>query len=223
MPSPNLKKYIITIFLIFILPFMLPSCAAAEDANRSSANETSVDPLDLMKQMGQAERKIMDQKTSGGELYAKGKTIRINRQEVEMIKLRYDLEGASDGEQKAYQYLVRREALLQLALKNGYTVSLSEAQEYVDRQKEAMEGHSDPAFSAYLDGIGMSVSEYWDSQYEVLKNELLTGKYLNAVKSQYIKEHHCIGWEEEEQTGWRNYLDDMAREYIDGDDVKKVE
>lgn len=220
----NLRKYILAICFLFALSMMVSIYVSAETTTGTILNESSSDVVALMGKIGQAERKIMDRRSTGSDLYARGKTIAINRKEVEIIKARYDVEGVSDGEERAYQYLIRREALLQIALKSGAGVSEAEAREYVDRQKTAIENISDdPAYAAYLNGLGMSVSEYWDSQYEILKNELITGKYLETEKIEYAKKHNISNWTADELNGWKAYLDQMAEGYIQNDDVKRSE
>lgn len=210
------------VILILSLIFVVSIFPLAETVGEANTDEASEQAVDLMKKWGQAERKIMNQKMAGNEIYAQGKTIRINRQEVDIIASRYALEGDENGEEAAYKYLVRREALHQIAIKNGYTVSQQEAQEYVNGIKEDFESMSDTIFSAYLEGMGMSVSDYWDSQYEILKNELLTDKYLKVEKEKYAKAHKIVEWTPEEWAGWQKFLDNLAQQYINSDDVKKV-
>lgn len=221
MSSQSIKHASI-LFLLVCLFFLLSNSRPKQAVSGISENESVVQAVEIMKKWGQAERKIMNQKMSGNEIYAKGKTIRINRKEVEIITARYALEGNENGEEAAYKYLVRREALHQIAVKNGYTVSQQEAQEYVNGIKEDFESMSDTIFSAYLEGMGMSVSDYWDSQYEILKNELLTDKYLKVEKEKYAKAHKIVEWTPEEWAGWQKFLDNMAQQYINSDDVKKL-
>lgn len=221
MSSQSIKHASI-LFLLVCLFFLLSNSRPKQAVSGISENESVVQAVEIMKKWGQAERKIMNQKMAGNEIYAKGKTIRINRKEVEIITARYALEGNENGEEAAYKYLVRREALHQIAVKNGYTVSQQEAQEYVNGIKEDFESMSDTIFSAYLEGMGMSVSDYWDSQYEILKNELLTDKYLKVEKEKYAKAHKIVEWTPEEWAGWQKFLDNMAQQYINSDDVKKL-
>lgn len=213
------KKSVSILFLFLTLSIWPLAVTNADTQTTNSSGDT----IDLMKKWGQAERKIMNQKAFSNEAYAKGKTITIERQEIEIIAARYDLQGITNGEESAYTYLLRREALHQIAKRNGYTVTQKEALDYVNKQKEFFKNISDPAFSAYLEGIGMSVDEYWDSQYEILKNELLTEQFLQAEKKKYIKDHNIINWSDNENNAWQQYLDDMAQEYISADNVKEVE
>lgn len=211
---PLLKKAAGVICLFLGIAFL----AACQPETASA----SADPIDRMQKWGQAEHRIMEQYAAGDQIYAQGKTIAISRRELEIIKARYEIDGEKDGEKAAYQYLVRREALLQLAIQNGYTVSEEDAREYVDAQKEAFATLEDPTYSAYLEGLEMSVSEYWESQYTILKNELLTSKYLEDRRQQYVKEHNFPNWTSDDRKKWERFLDGMARDYADNDNIKRI-
>ncbi len=160
-------------------------------------------------------------------VYAIGKDIVIYSDELQKIVDKYRISDPNFDEaaskEKAYNYLLRREVEYQAAIDKGYTVTDEEIQDYVNKQiewsKKSEQAGGADEFSAFLQGAGMSMEEYWQSQYDVLGKELLASKYFEGVYKDFLSQTKS----EDPYEAWRKELDSIVQELINEQDVKILE
>lgn len=153
-----------------------------------------------------------------------GDTIAVSKQELDLLTRRQELQGDDNSADSAKEYLLKREAMYQLALQNGCTVTDQEVADYIDSIKTSFqkaENYDD--FQAFLDGADMTMDEYWDSQYEVLKKELVVNQYVQPLQQALWENADVEAGTEEAQRLWQEEYDRMAENYIANDHVMKCE
>ena len=170
--------------------------------------------------IGMVEKQPVDYKN----VYAIGEDIVIYNDELQKIVDKYRISDSDFDEEtskeEAYNYLLKREAKYQAAVDKGYTVTDEEIQDYVNKQieesRKAVDSGGGDEFSAFLQGAGMSIEEYWQTQYDVLGKELLASKYFEKVHAEFLSTTKSENPDEE----WKKYLDNMLEEIIDEQNVK---
>jgi len=153
-----------------------------------------------------------------------GDTIAVSKQELDLLTRRQELQGDDNSADSAKEYLLKREAMYQLALQNGCIVTDQEVADYIDSIKTSFqkaENYDD--FQAFLDGTDMTMDEYWDSQYEVLKKELVVNQYVQPLQQALWENADVEAGTEEAQRLWREEYDRMAENYIANDHVVECE
>lgn len=145
-------------------------------------------------------------------VFMAGKTIRVYEDEVNRITQKYAAADVENGEELALAYILRREALYNAGLANGFTASDEELQAVI-QQNEEMSKDSDGKeyFDEYLKAAGMTEHEYWVSLSDKLKKEIVIGKYLSAEKAA-----HSFDSTEE----WENYEKELVNKLIADDGIK---
>ena len=118
-----------------------------------------------------------------GDVAMQGDTITVYADEVNRITARYAASGVDDGEQRAIDYILRREALCNAGIAAGFTASEEEVQDIIDTEMEWESGaDGQEYFQAYLDEAGLTAEEYWDTQRNVIYKEIIIGKYLDSER-----------------------------------------
>lgn len=104
-----------------------------------------------------------------------------------------------------------RETLYHAGQEKGYTASEEEVQNIIDTELEWENGaDGQEYFQAYLDELGMTAEEYWDSQRPLLAKEIVIGKYLDAEKEQ-------SGLTDE--TEWQTYEKKLVQTLLEQDGI----
>ena len=150
------------------------------------------DTVGKLKKYGELEKQKQEAIASGKDyVVAKGENIEIYNSAVENITAGYLLTESAKTREDAIKFLAERMALVEEAKRNGITVSDAEAKEYISLQKEAGRNAVNmDEFEKFLEGAEMTYDEYWDSQYEMLEQELYIGKLHGIVQvdDEYRKE-----------------------------------
>lgn len=149
-----------------------------------------------------------------------GDTIAVSKQEFDLLTRRHELQGDENSADSAKDYLLKREAMYQLAVQNGCTVTDQEVADYMDSIKASFqEAENYDDFQAFLDGAEMTMDEYWDSQYEVLKKELVVNQYVQPFQQALWENANVEAGTEEAQRLWQEEYDRMAENYLANDHV----
>ena len=163
---------------LYVLVFC---CAAAVFA------APAIDKVRQLYVMGQLE-KAKQEAIQNGEDYviAKGKNIEINNAEIAKIVAAYENFNSSSTKEDAIAFVAKRAALEAEAIRLGYSVTEEEVQDYINLQIEwGKDAVNYDQFEKFLEGAEMTAEEYWHSQYDMLKQELLFGKLLNDKKTEW--------------------------------------
>lgn len=150
------------------------------------------DTAEKLQKYGELEKQKQEAIASGKDyVVAKGNSIEVYNAAVENITEGYSLTSGGKTREDAIEFLAERAALVEEAKRNGITVSDSEVKDYISLQKEAGRNAVNmDEFEKFLEGAEMTYDEYWDSQYEMLEQELYIGKLSGIVKidDEYRKE-----------------------------------
>ena len=147
----------------------------------------------------------------------------IYKSEVDLIAGRWAVSGYKDAEERAAQYLLKREALYHEALRQGYSATDEEAQEIVDSELETgkMSTNYDE-FQAFLEEAELTDEAYWQAQHGLFKKELIISRYTEPIREAYAEEKGLQPADNEAWEGWDEYLQKIADKLIKQDHVKKV-
>lgn len=164
-------------------------------------------------------------KTGSDKLYAVGKNGKVLQKEIDQAKRFYILSGVneSDAEETAKDYMLKREALYQAAIKNGYTVTDEEIQSYLDELKEFAKTADNKEDMQSVINQFDSEQAYWEYEFEVYKKNLPIQKYLEDMekvfkKNQSLKRDNDVDLE----TEWANYLERLKSELMQEENFEIV-
>lgn len=134
--------------------------------------------------------KARDIAVANGEDYnvAKGKNIEVLNSDVQHIMHQYTYWKTGGTYEDAVNTVAQWSAVAYQAEKAGVTVTDEEIRDYIDLQKQTSEDAANYAeFEAFVESTGMTVDEYWDSQYNLFRMEILRGKF-DEYKSKSAEE-----------------------------------
>ena len=144
-----------------------------------------------LRENGKLEKQFRQQQSlrSGNDVYMRGDNIVIYKSEVDLIAGRWAVSGYKDAEERAAQYLLKREALYHEALRQGYSATDEEAQEIVDSELETgkMSTNYDE-FQAFLEEAELTDEAYWQAQHGLFKKELIISRYTEPIREAYAEE-----------------------------------
>lgn len=199
-----MKKGIIIVFSVFLCVMVL-GLLGAETGEIHSETET-------MKEVGKifASSEKEDMNT---DIYAIGKSGGvITKEEINMttdfyIAVGFDEEQAKD---KAIDYMLKREALYQKAMAEGYGVSDSEIWNYIERLKEVLDNSTNTKDVYALMSQFESEEEYWQFEYKVYQKNLPIEKYLEDLRKRFYDSNI-----ETYQISSELSIDEQYEEYIE--------
>lgn len=217
-----MKKRRLIILLIVALLLVTSAIAAVALSSPGSVSE-------ILYQAGLIDRELLNSGTKSFEsdaIMAKGEHISISRLEAETIAQKHALTG-SGGLDEAVEYLVQRETLYYHAQQSGLDASEQEVRDLIDVQKKSSKeavNYSD--FEQYLNGLGMTADEYWDSQFENLKKGLVISKYLDHEYSIFAQSNGLgdIDISSSEGHALRNsFKEDLSKKIIKAENIKYID
>jgi hypothetical protein len=121
-------------------------------------------------------------------IYAKGVSATITEEEVQQATDFYLLSGdisKQEAREKAISYSEEREALYEVAILNGYSVTDDEIWSYLKELKEIINTADNKDDLYAIMNSFDSEQEYWDYQFEVYQKNLPIQKYVEDLKAQY--------------------------------------
>jgi len=155
------------------------------------------------------------QKKEEGLPYAVGKNGMITIEEVKVAKSSYLLQGMDEDEAEklAADYCMKKEALYQKALREGYSITDQEVWDYVNE----LRAHVDEAINKdeMREIISQFDSEqdYWNFQFSLCKEELVSKKYVEQLRAVFESENSFDN-EEEHDAAWREYHNKLKEEVL---------
>lgn len=182
------------------------------------------DGINIYFQMGGLEKKYLFQRYSGEDTAAfRGDTITVGKRELELLTAKKKLATIPNAEAKSVEYLLTREALYILAVKNNCLVDDSEAYETIQIMKDAYardDSIGKEYVTAHIQGTGLSSDEYWDSQFDLYKKDRTIGAYTFTLREDYTASNGIAEFTPEAEAEWQQYLSQVANDYILQDNLK---
>lgn len=213
-----MKKHITYILLVLVAALAASMIIAAYSPSDSILN--------ILYRAGQIDKTFLARdgpsSSDSDEIIVKGENINVMYLEAETIAQKHSLMG-SGGLDEAIEYLVRRETLYYHAQQNGFSASEHEIQDMIDVQKNASKKAANLSeFEQYLKGLGMSVDEYWDSQYENLKKDIVIGKYIERERSNFAQRNGLLDMNSPESIElWKTEYDALCNKLIKAENIKR--
>mgnify|MGYP003217796977 CR=1 FL=1 len=153
--------------------------------------------------------------------YARGKSGGvITTKDIEQATEFYILAGyeQSDAEDKAVEYMLRRDATYQRAIAAGYSVSDDEINDYLDDLKVTINDSINSEEAQALISQFGSEEGYWQHEFEVYKINLPIEKYLESLKQEYLKNSISTqsNNQEAEETieNYNRYIEEVQSELV---------
>jgi len=153
--------------------------------------------------------------------FVKNNDFTILESEITKIDEQYKLTGIQDGRECAIKFLLKREILYTEALAQGFYASDKEVRALVEQNitaaRTAENYESD--FNQFLNAIGMTDVEYWESQYDVFKKEIAISKLVSAEHESIVAKSRLAD-QEMIQNSVQKYLDEVVDDYIKANDLQ---
>ena len=107
--------------------------------------------------------------------------------------------------EEAIKYVMKREALYEEAINNGYTVTDEEVRAYLEELKEAINSADNKEDALQVIKAFDSEKKYWDFEFEVYKKDLPIQKYVESLEIMYKTKDTKLS----EQTVQADYEEDF--------------
>ena len=147
------------------------------------------DYSDILFRAGQIEREYLNLREATllrNDVFIESAGFIIHEREIAKIDEGYRLIGIEDGRDRAIRSLLRRGVLYSEAISRGFYASYEEVRDYINSNVElarSAENFSD--FAAFFDGLGMTVEEYFESQFDLFREEITIYKFIAAERESF--------------------------------------
>ena len=149
------------------------------------------------------------------QIFEVGKNIIITRQEVQLYKKFYDLNRSGENSESAEEYARERNALYVEAIKNGYSVTEKEIEEYLKELKTQLKSClSDEEYNNICSADG-GESEYWQYEYEVYQMNLPIQNYVKDIEEEYKKKYDKQYSADEIEQMWGNEFERIKEKLVE--------
>lgn len=186
----------------------------------------ALDRMERLRMAGELEKAKQEAIANGQEyVVARGNNIEIMNPEVDRIVAGYEMLNSPKGRDDAIAFLAKRAALEAEAIRQGYSVTEEEVQDYINLQLEMGKNASNyHEFAEFLEGAQMTAEEYWQGQYDILRQELIYGQMLTDLKTQWSQERSYSAMNQEEKNQQMNArIEALKTELLEAEDLVIIE
>jgi hypothetical protein len=162
---------------------------------------------------------------TSSDLFAKGNTATITNEEVKQATDFYILSGMNNEEAKiqAINYVKEREALYEMAIRNGYIVTDDEVLDYLNQLKETI-NTADNKEDAYAVMKSFdSEQDYWDYEFTVYQKNLPIQKYVESLQDQYESKTTLKRGTTEFLNDFNSYFNNYKKSLVEAENYQIVE
>jgi len=162
--------------------------------------------IEKMKEAIQLEEELINKKDS--KIIAKIGKREVKKNELEIVKLSYDLSDIELSNDEALNKLIRNEVLFQSANKNGLSISDEELETHYKDVISGLENSPETKefFDERLNELDMNMDEYFEYSKETTMRELIISKLKISIMMNY-KENKNQTYEEY----WNEYVENLIR------------
>ncbi len=141
------------------------------------------------------------------EIYMLGNSAQITEADIKQGTELFVLSGMDreQAKEEAIKYAMKREALYEEAINNGYTVTDEEVRAYLEELKEVINSADNKEDALQVIKAFDSEKEYWDFEFEVYKKDLPIQKYVESLEVMYKAKDAKLS----EQTVQTDYEEDF--------------
>jgi len=141
---------------------------------------------DILTMLGRTERDHLDSCNDlllhNDDVFIRSNHFIIHESEIELVDARFRMGGVENSRGRAIEFLLRREVLYNEALSRGFYSDNAEVMYWVNLNIEMARAadNFESVFMVFLEGVGMTDEEYWNSQADVFRKELTISKFITA-------------------------------------------
>ena len=141
------------------------------------------------------------------EIYMQGNSAQITEADIKQGTELFVLSGMDreQAKEEAIKYAMKREALYEEAINNGYTVTDEEVRAYLEELKEVINSADNKEDALQVIKAFDSEKKYWDFEFEVYKKDLPIQKYVESLEVMYKAKDAKLS----EQTVQTDYEEDF--------------
>lgn len=152
-------------------------------------------------------------------VYAVGENATVLCRDIEQAKEYYIISGLGEGkaEKRAIKQVYEREALYQEALKNGYSVTDEEIEEYLRQMRENVETAENKEEIQVIIKQFPTEESYWEYEFFVYEKNLPIEKYVQDKMADYREISR-----QETMEGWETYYSRLKEELVEKENYKKL-
>ena len=169
---------------------------------------------DLMRKLGQIEREGLDARRNSCQednIYMRGDDFIIYESDIAVIDNRYRLNDIEDGRERAIRFLLREAILYSEASKRGYYADDQEVRDMINRQIEDVRAAENlDEFYWFLEPLEMTIEEYWESQYDTIRKNIVRNKFLEPKRAAFRAVNDGSA-----EDDWFAYLDKFVEQSIE--------
>lgn len=177
---------------------------------------------DLMTDWGEKLNSYSQADSGTDTLYAVGRSASVSEKDVRRAEDFYVLQGFDKQEARrmAVDYMEKREALYEEAVKNGYDVTEQEVYDYLEELK-ALIASADNREDAYnVMAAFESEDAYWDYQFSVYRKNLPIQKYVKHLEERF---NGMQSRSNGEADSWEAYFESYKEQLKEAQDFKVTE
>ncbi|MCL2019873.1 MAG: hypothetical protein FWG70_08970 [Oscillospiraceae bacterium] len=230
-----MKKILLLIIISLILT-MLVSCTQERNTENESPEALNIETIaeeaisdsdddsmvKVLFKFGQIESDHNDDLNF--DVLIRGNDFVIYESEVNKREEQYRLTGEENGRELAISFLLKREALYSEALRQGYNADDKEIRDLINLNIElsASASNYEEHLLPFLKGLGMTNEEYWESQYDVLKKDLVISKYIQPQREAFFELNQNRD-SKDIYDDWTIYMQNLVDELIEGQNLQFFE
>ncbi len=149
-------------------------------------------------------------------------TLTLQQSEIDTAVAFYKKQDYSDDDARteAINYLLKREALYQEAIKAGYAATDEEVWAYLDELKEILKNADNKEVAEEAMSVFDSEDDYWAFEFTVYQKNLPIQNYVKTLETQYREKQNNS--ESAEQT-WEDYFEQYKEKLIENRPYEIVE
>jgi len=207
-----MKKLLSTITITITIALILTACSSQE-TNRTSPEALENHDLsqeEMFFKIGQIEREMLDKSKTlalEDDVYLETDDFIIRKSMIEARTEQSDISGLlrGDSEETSVKYQLKHETLYAEAIKQGFTVTEEEVRNLLNSEIENSRNsvNFDEVTKPFLEGMRKTLEEYWETQYDMRKQEIVISKYYDSLRETFYFEN-----------GYENY-DETLKEVFD--------
>ena len=183
-----------------------------------SSSLSDAETLDKLYQTGVIEKNAKESKT----VLLKGLHIVVYKEEVDKIAAKNEITGVENPRESAVNYILRRETLLYEAQKKGYKVTNDEVKEQLENEKKVFEEASNyEDILEFLRGAGLSIDEYFDSQFDNRRKDLIISQLTSKLKENFVAANNLKDFEEI-NLRWNEELQKIIQALIEAEKLREI-
>ena len=155
------------------------------------------------------------------EIYMLGNSAQITEADIKQGTELFVLSGMDreQAREEAIKYAMKREALYEEAINNGYTVTDEEVRAYLEELKEAINSADNKEDALQVIKAFDSEKKYWDFEFEVYKKDLPIQKYVESLEAmqkakdtKFSEQTVQTDYEEDFNSFFEKYKEKLAEE-----------